>query len=301
MGGGDGSAEIQKIKKKVTSFIELAEAPDADAMQAISNAHCGILCKDHQLLDAVVKQADKRFTIIKKAFNHICEALEAQRTRMGQQVSVAEEAIEEFKKSNAKLEQKLIKVKKTLEGLIKTADRIERDFKAEAVCMENRKNKLNKARASLDSELSYNKILKNIIDSAIKEFQAAVAQNEKDLAACKCTSKFDALKKAVADQETKIEVERVARDMAITDLTQKAAENEQIENEIQTSTAQIATDRENFKNTMDKDRELIQTRKQMTEEADKSSKRMLEEIKKKPDIEIDMTDNEAKLAALLGR
>jgi chromosome segregation ATPase len=299
--GGDGSAEIQKIKKKVTSFIELAEAPDADAMQAISNAHCGILCKDHQLLDAVVKQADKRFTIIKKAFNHICEALEAQRTRMGQQVSVAEEAIEEFKKSNAKLEQKLIKVKKTLEGLIKTADRIERDFKAEAVCMENRKNKLNKARASLDSELSYNKILKNIIDNAIKEFQAAVAQNEKDLAACKCTSKFDALKKAVADQETKIEVERVARDMAITDLTQKAAENEQIENEIQTSTAQIATDRENFKNTMDKDRELIQTRKAMTEEADKSSKRMLEEIKKKPDIEIDMTDNEAKLAALLGR
>jgi hypothetical protein len=143
--------------------------------------------------------------------------------------------------------------------------------------------------------------LKNIIDQAIKEFQAAVAQNEKDLAACKCTSKFDALKKAVADQETKIEVERVARDMAITDLTQKAAENEQIENEIQTSTAQIATDRENFKNTMDKDRELIQTRKQMTEEADKSSKRMLEEIKKKPDIEIDMTDNEAKLAALLGR
>merc|ERR1711871_463919 len=132
-------------------------------------------------------------------------------------------------------------------------------------------------------------------------FQAAVAQNEKDLKACQCTSKFDALKKAVSDQQTKAEIQRVARDDAISDLTKKAAENEQIENEIQPSTAQIATDQENFKNTLDKDRELIQTRKQMTEEADKSSKRMLEEIKKKPEIEIDMTDNEAKLAALLGR
>lgn len=299
--GGDGSAEISKIKKKVTSFIELYEAPEADAMAAMSNAHCGVLCKDHQLLDAVVKQADKRFTIIKKAFNHICEALESQRTHMGQQVSVAEEAVAEFKKNNKKLEEKLIKTKNMLQGLIKTADRIERDFKAEAVCMENRKNKLNKARASLDSELSYNKILKNIIDSAIKDFQAAVTQNEKDLAACKCTAKFDALKKAVEDQRTKAEIQKVARDDAISDLTRKAAENEQIENEIQTSTAQIATDQENFKNTLDKDRELIQTRKQMTEEADKSSKRMLEEIKKKPEIEIDMTDNEAKLAALLGR
>merc|ERR1711907_71185 len=300
--GGDGSAEIAKIKKKVTSFIELYSAPvEADAMDAISNAHCGVLCKDHQLLDAVVKQADKRFTIIKKAFNHICEALESQRTRMGQQVSVAEEAVAEFKKNNKKLEEKLIKTKGLLQGLIKTADRIERDFKAEAVCMDNRKNKLNKARASLDPELSYNRILKNIIDKAIKDFQAAVAQNEKDLKACQCTSKFDALKKAVSDQQTKAEIQRVARDDAISDLTKKAAENEQIENEIQTSTAQIATDQENFKNTLDKDRELIQTRKQMTEEADKSSKRMLEEIKKKPEIEIDMTDNEAKLAALLGR
>merc|ERR1712072_436303 len=68
--GGDGSTAIKEIKKKVGSFLELYFVPDA--MGAISNAHCGILCKDHQMLDAVVKQADKRFTIIKKAFNHIC-------------------------------------------------------------------------------------------------------------------------------------------------------------------------------------------------------------------------------------
>lgn len=299
--GGDGTAAIKEIKKKVTSFLELFSAPEADAMDAISNAHCGILCKDHQMLDAVVKQADKRFTIIKKAFNHICEGLEAQRTRMGQQVSVAQEAIAEFKKNNAKLEQKLIKTKALLEKLIATADRLERDFKAEAICMENRKTKLNKAHASLNSEMSYSRILKNIINKAIKGFQEAVKANEAELKKCQCTAKFDALKKAISAEKDKAAIQRVARDDAIKDLTQKAAENEQIENEIQTSTAQIASDQENFKNTLSSDRELIQTRQEMTQEADKKSKEMIEKIKKQPEIEIDMTDNEAKLAALLGR
>merc|ERR1712167_365958 len=125
--------------------------------------------------------------------------------------------------------------------------------------------------------------LKNIVDKAIMGFQAAVKSNEAELKACQCTTKFDALKRAIGAEKEKAAIQKVARDDAIKDLTQKAAENEQIENEIQTSTAQIESDRENFKNTAQTDSELIKTRMAMSKEADKKAKEMFEEIKKDAD------------------
>merc|ERR1711964_665664 len=83
------------------------------------------------------------------------------------------------------------------QGLVGEAHRHRRPHRARLQgrghLLENRKNKLNKAHASLNSEMSYSRILKNIINKAIKGFQEAVKANEAELKKCQCTAKFDAL------------------------------------------------------------------------------------------------------------